>query len=148
MSDNYIESTELYAEIKKYQESGIMSEELGEMFLLLANKITNSKYFRRYQISDKNDMVSTAILDCVKAAKKFDISRSNAFAYFTSVSVNAFRSFLKKKYKISNFKMDMIEDAFHQNNKQFTNEIKKYILEDKQRKSKMKGVKYKTLGNR
>jgi len=143
----YIDKQEFHNEICKFNETKKVSDNLGDMIFKLAEKNTHSKFFNNYSLADKEDMRTDAVIACLKSLHKFDTNRANAFAYFTSIVINAFRYYLKKKYSYSNFKLDMVEDAYHKANKPFNNQIKKDIEENRREKSRKKNGGYINIGD-
>lgn len=82
----------------------IISEELGEMFLLLVENISYSRNFINYSEDWKNEMKSDALYNCCKYIEKFDCNKySNPYGYFTMIAFNAFKMRIKKE-KTLNFK--------------------------------------------
>ena len=132
---NYIDGDEFFQEMLLYFENKKPSENLARMLCLLAENISHSNYFRRYNDADLDDMRSDAVIACLSALPKYETSRENPFAYFTRVVLNAFKYYLKRKYKNDNFRMDLIEDVYIQNNKPFVNDIKKDYMKNNKDKS-------------
>jgi DNA-directed RNA polymerase specialized sigma subunit len=132
---DYIDKEEFYKEMLLYVETKQASDNLAKMLCLLAKNISHSSYFRGYNDADLEDMRSDAVIACLSALPKYETSRENPFAYFTRVVLNAFKYYLKRKYKVDNFRMDLIEDVYIQNNKPFVNEIKKDYMKNNKDKS-------------
>ena len=102
----YCSNKEMIAELKKYKDTGIMTNELGKMFIDIANKLGGHTSFRYYNNNVKDELISSAIYRMVVNAHKFDLERhnANAFAYFTQVAWNAFIMSCKQHYKHVNIK--------------------------------------------
>lgn len=102
----YCSNKEMIAELRKYKETGEMSNELGKMFMDIANKLGGHTNFRYYNNNIKDELISSAIYRMVANAHKFDLDRqnANAFAYFTQVAWNAFVMACKQHYKHVNIK--------------------------------------------
>ena len=102
----YCSNKEMICELIKFKETGNMSNELGQMFINIANKLGGHSYFRYYNNNVKDELISSAIHRMVANAHKFDLERANgnAFAYFTQVAWNAFIFACKKHYKHINLK--------------------------------------------
>jgi len=99
----YVTNRDLYDEIVKYKETGIMSQELGKMLLLVANKYSSKGNFAGY--TWRQDMVSEAIFTCVKYLKNFNPEKStNAFAYVTQIIKNSFIVYINEQKKHSKIK--------------------------------------------
>lgn len=99
---------------------GTVSNELAEMFILLARKYTNHRYFVRYT-HIRDDLESIGVMSCCKAWKKFKPLRPDhgvwdgetiieydyktcysPLAFFTSCIYNDFVFFLKQEYNQRN----------------------------------------------
>ena len=113
MSKNYkkpdkkypVTNEELMPLIFDYRRTGIVSERLGELLLLIANNLSNKGSFHGY--TWKEDMVAEGVLTCIKYMYNFDPMRfrnPNPFAYFTSVIRNSFLNYIKKQKKHSEIK--------------------------------------------
>ena len=113
-SKYYIIPTEFHAEILKYYENGIISDELAQMIEKIANKLSFSPNFINY--SYKDDFIGDAIIKMFKAliGKKYTSDKgSNPFSYFTRIAFNAFVCRIKKEnhaQKILNkYKEDLLQ---------------------------------------
>ncbi|HRR48401.1 MAG TPA: sigma factor [Bacteroidales bacterium] len=102
--DNYyIKNSDLLAEIVVYKTKGRASEELGKMLLTIAENFSSKGSFAGY--TWKKDMISEAVLTCLKYLKNFDEDKSqNAFAYITQICKNAFLTYIKEQNKHSDIK--------------------------------------------
>lgn len=102
-SKYYLNNKELILELVKFKELGVASEELGIMFLQVANGLSDRSNFSGY--TWKHDMVGEAVLTCIKYGRNFDESKSNnAFAYISSICYKSFIGYLNKQKKHSNIK--------------------------------------------
>lgn len=112
----YCSNKEMIAELVKFKETGIMSNELGKMFMDIANKLGGHTNFRYYNNNIKDELISAAIHRLVANAHKFDLERANgnAFAYFTQVAWNAFVFACKKHYKHTNLKQKIAGEYLNQ----------------------------------
>lgn len=101
---NYVDNEKLLTEVKRYIDTGHKSEKLGEMIFLIATKYSEKGSFAGY--SWKDDMISEAVLTCMKYMHNFDVEKkdANPFAYFSKVIHNAFLNFIAKQKKHSNIK--------------------------------------------
>lgn len=103
--NNYLSNKELIPEIMKYKETGVASEKFGEQLLLLATQISKKPSFAGYTWRD--DMISTAVLTCLKYGKNYNPDKtSNPFAYFTQIIHSAFKAYLNAQKKHSNIKKE------------------------------------------
>lgn len=97
-NQDYLSNKEMFAEVIDCQEKGRISDRLGKMFLLLANKYSSKPNFSGYSYRD--EMVSTGIVACCAAVNKFNPEKSqNPFAYFTQCIHTAFVQILNKERK-------------------------------------------------
>lgn len=99
----YMTNKELLAEIVSCQKTGVMSEKLGEMFMLLSERNINHRHFVRYPFRD--DLISVAVTSCCAAIFKFNPEKSNnPFAFFTTCIRHSCFQYLKKHYNQTNIK--------------------------------------------
>ncbi len=121
MSNNYLSNKELLPEIINYKKTGVASEKFGEMLLTLAWQISNKPSFIGY--TWREDMVSFAVITCLKYCKSFSPEKQqypNPFAYLTTIIIRAFKAYLNEQKKHSNIKKECY-------NKQYlTEELSEY----------------------
>jgi len=101
----YVKNSDLLPHIYEYRETGKVSEELGGYIFKIAYNYANKGSF--YSYTWKEDMVSEAVLTCIKYMYNFDPMaqrRPNPFAYFTTIIHNAFLNYIKKQKKHSKIK--------------------------------------------
>ena len=92
----YVRNKDLIPEIQKFNECGLIGEELGRMLLLIAKNLSNKANFINY--TWKEDMVQEAVLTCCKYLKNFDLKKSNnPFAYITTICSHAFVNYINKQ---------------------------------------------------
>lgn len=92
----YLRNKDFLAELIECQEAGKMSDKLGEMFMMLAERYSSKYQFAGYSYRD--ELVNNAIVACCNAWNKFDPGKSsNPFAFFTVVTNNAFIQILNKE---------------------------------------------------
>ena len=102
-SKYYMTNKELLAEIVSCQKKGVMSEKLGEMYMLLSERNINHRHFVRYPFRD--DLISVAVTACCAATFKFNPEKSNnPFAFFTTCIRHSCYQYLKKHYNQTNIK--------------------------------------------
>jgi hypothetical protein len=116
----YINNDDMIKEVEKYSETGVISEELGEMFIHIATNFANKGNFSGY--SWKSDMIGEAVYTCVRYVHNFDIKKQdkpNPFAYFSQICYHSFINYIKKQKKHSNIKdvcynnAGMLENEFY-----------------------------------
>lgn len=99
----YITNKELIPVLDRYKESGIVDDELGEMFYRIAKNLSNKANWSSY--TWKEDMIQEAVFTCTKYIKNFDLKKSqNPFAYITQICYHAFVAYVKKQKKHSHIK--------------------------------------------
>jgi DNA-directed RNA polymerase specialized sigma24 family protein len=103
-SVHYVNNKEMLGELRKYKETNVVSEELGNMFLKIATRYASRPNF--YSYSYKDEMISDAVLRMMKYVEKFnpDHPSANPFSYFTMVAYRQFLQTLKKEKKYSETK--------------------------------------------
>jgi len=88
----------LVKEFKKQAKPKIISEELGGMLKLIVDNMAYHCKFINYTDEWKNEMKSDALFNCVRYLDTFDPKKSKLpFAYFTRVTINAFKMRIKKE---------------------------------------------------
>lgn len=94
----YVQPKEFHAEIERYYESGVITDDVALMISKIANKLSYAPNFINY--SYREEFIGDAIVRMFKAlvAKKYDpVNHSNPFAYFTRIAYNAFINRIKKE---------------------------------------------------
>lgn len=91
----YVTNKELLSALKRMETSGNVSEDLHLMLYKMAEKISNKTIFRNYTYID--DMVSEAYMRCLHYITRFDTSKPNPFAYFTTIIHHSFIAFIKRE---------------------------------------------------
>jgi DNA-directed RNA polymerase specialized sigma24 family protein len=102
---DYIKNEDIMPLIFEYRATGEVSNDLGDALLTIARNYANKGNFHGY--TWKEDMVSEAVLTCIKYMHNFDpmrYSKPNPFAYFTSIIRNAFLNYIRKQKKHSEIK--------------------------------------------
>lgn len=95
-SKDYLSNKEMLSEVIHCKKDGQISEKLGKMFVLLAERYSTKPNFSGYSYRD--EMVANAILACCQNYTKFNEDKgSNPFAYFTQIIHNAFIQVLNKE---------------------------------------------------
>ena len=100
---NYINNKDLIPLLEDYKKTGVISNELGKSFYIIAKRLSQKSNWCNYTY--RNDMINTAVLTCVKYIHNFDLNKSqNPFSYITQICHNAFVAFVKKEKKHSQIK--------------------------------------------
>ena len=120
--NNYIDRDQLHKLMRDYKDTGIISEELGKMFMVMTDHILGHSNFRNYTADIKEEMRSHALLLLIKYSHNCDAYQRDArsvFAYVTTIIFNAYRQVLQKYYKQLNLKrelerqyLDMLQSAY------------------------------------
>lgn len=141
-NDHYVNNREFTKAIKEWkiewdkakaedQEPPGITSYIGECFYKIAKKYSTRPNFSGYTY--KEDMISEAVLICLKYAHNFDAEKSdNAFSYFTQYCHNAFIQYISKENRFSDFKFDMIKENSSTLGKQDFNDINLFNDEDNQ----------------
>ena len=94
----YVKNKDLIVEVIKFKEDGVASEELGQMLIAIATKLSTKGNFMSY--TWRQDMISEAVLTCIKYLKNFNPDKSqNPFAYITQICKNSFKAYIKSQNK-------------------------------------------------
>ena len=114
----YVDNKELLEEVRKYKETGKMSERLGGMILMIARNYATKGSYAGYTWVE--DFIAEAALTCVRYLKSFDENKyaePNPFAYITTICRNAFISYIREQKKHSEIKNEIYcaDDSIIQN---------------------------------
>ena len=91
---------------------GRVTEELGRMFLKLADRYGTRSNWRGYTYND--EMRAQAVLQLSQIGLQFDESKSeNPFAYYTAAVTNSFTRVLNIEKKNQNIRDDILIDSGH-----------------------------------
>ena len=108
--NNYIDRDRLYQLMRDYKDTGIISEELGEMFMIMTDHILGHSNFRNYTQAVREEMRSHALLLLVRYSHNCDAYQRDArqtFNYITTITMNACKQVLQKYYKHLNLKREL-----------------------------------------
>lgn len=98
---NFVNNPEFLELLHDYKRTGVISERLGEIFILMTNKLIISGNFVNYTEDWKQEMKSDAIYNCCRYVGTFDTNiGTNPFAYFTSTIIRSFLMRMKKEKKM------------------------------------------------
>ena len=118
--EHYVDKKELLFEMAKYKETGVASEELGEMINAIATNFASKGSYSGY--TWKDDMIQDAVLTCLKYMHNFDAEKykyPNPFGYFTTIVCHSFLNYIKKQKKHSEIKdicykkISLLEDNYN-----------------------------------
>lgn len=96
-SANYIDSSQMMQELVDYNNTGVISEDLGRMFLKLARRYTSKPNFVGYSYRD--EMISESVYRMISQIAKFDVTHPsrNPFAYFTQICYHQVLTMINKE---------------------------------------------------
>jgi DNA-directed RNA polymerase specialized sigma24 family protein len=97
MAQKYLTNKQLLEELKIYEKTKVVSDNLVKYWYLMAKKLANRRNFSSY--SWKDDMIQRAVIRCFNYVSKFDNTKSNPFAYFSMIIFNEFVTYIKKQKK-------------------------------------------------
>ena len=108
--NNYIDRDRLHWLMRDYKDTGIISEELGKMFMIMTDHILGHSNFRNYTQAVREEMRSHALLLLVRYSHNCDAYQRDArqtFNYITTITMNACKQVLQKYYKHLNLKREL-----------------------------------------
>ena len=107
---NYIDRDRLHQLMRDYKDTGKISEELGQMFMIMTDHILGHSNFRNYTQAVREEMKSYALLLLVKYSHNCDAYQRDArqtFNYITTIVMNSCKQVLIKYYKNQNMKREL-----------------------------------------
>lgn len=131
--NNYIDRDRLYQLMRDYKDTGIISEELGEMFMIMTDHILGHSNFRNYTQAVREEMKSYALLLLIKYSHNCDAYERDArqtFNYITTIIMNSFKQILLKYYKQQNLKRELETMYLQMLSNQFGIDVKNDYLEN------------------
>ena len=108
--NNYIDRDRLHQLMRDYKDTGKISEELGNMFMIMTDHILGHSNFRNYTQAVREEMRSHALLLLVRYSHNCDAYERDArqvFNYLSTVTFNAFKQTLQKYYKRLNTQREL-----------------------------------------
>ena len=112
------------------KDHGRMTEQLGRMFLKLADRYGTRSNWRGYTYND--EMRAQAVLQLSQIGLQFDESKSlNPFAYYTAAVTNSFTRVLNIEKKNQNIRDDILQE--NGLNPSFTRQNEEVFKEDKEK---------------
>tara|TARA_B100000700_G_scaffold330083_1_gene454589 strand:+ start:75 stop:587 length:513 start_codon:yes stop_codon:yes gene_type:complete len=122
--ENYLTPSDFFDAVLAAKRKGEVTNELGEMFMILADKIANHRYWIRYNHL-RDDIVNENIYACMKAFEDFSpykeknrewkgeeleyhyLTCNNPHAWFTTCCFNNLKQYFRKYYNEMNVKNKM-----------------------------------------
>lgn len=106
----YIKNKELFEEVVKCKQTGVISDKLAQGFIQIATRYGSKPNFANYTY--REDMVAEAIVTLCEKWNQFDPERTqNPFAYFTQIIHNKFLQTLKKEKSQRNIRDALLVDS-------------------------------------
>lgn len=100
---DYINNQEFYDLLKnaipyfkQNKNWGIFDKKIGKFILLMMERIKNRSNFKNYKGYHWEYMQEKALINVFTYITKYDLKRTNPFAYFTTVITNAYRTALRE----------------------------------------------------
>ena len=131
--NNYIDRDRLHQLMRDYKDTGKISEELGQMFMIMTDHILGHSNFRNYTQAVREEMKSYALLLLIKYSHNCDAYQRDArqvFNYLSTVTFNAFKQVLQKYYKNLNLKRELETMYLQMLSNQFGIDVKNDYLEN------------------
>jgi len=97
----YVNPSDFTAELKKYYETDVITDELALMIKNIAYGLAHASNFINYTF--KEDAIGDSLINMFNALKdkKYNFDKgSNPFSYFNSISFNCWRSRIKKEKRM------------------------------------------------
>ena len=109
----YCKNSDLIEMINNYRKTKDprIKNQLGKSFIQIAERFLRKPSFVDYTEDRKKEMVSDATYYMWRFFDNFDVSRGNAFAFFTTVAKHAFLQYLNERKKFDSIftSVDYIE---------------------------------------
>lgn len=111
----YLTSDEIYEEWKKWKETGVISERMGNQMMTLAQHVMTSHHFNRYSKEIREDMISDGVMKIIKNLHNMkEEYKSSFFSYWTRCIWTASIVYLGKHYKNINKRKQLMIDCLEE----------------------------------
>ena len=130
---DYIDRNQLQQLMRDYKDTGKISEELGQMFMIMTDHILGHSNFRNYTQAVREEMKSYALLLLVKYSHNCDAYQRDArqtFNYITTIVMNSCKQVLIKYYKNQNMKRELEQRYIDMLAQEYGVKIKKDYIEN------------------
>ena len=130
---DYIDRDRLHQLMRDYKDTGIISEELGQLFITMTDHILGHSNFRNYTQAVREEMKSYALLLLVKYSHDCDAYQRDArqtFNYITTIVMNSCKQVLIKYYKNQNMKRELEQRYIDMLVQEYGVKIKKDYIEN------------------
>lgn len=112
----YVNNKEFHRYLLDYKNTGNRKSynEIGKIFLLIAQRLLNKSCFINYSDDRKEEMIGNAVLRMCKNINGFDLEKRDPFAFFTTVATNEVYQFINNQNErdrvFTSFANDQYED--------------------------------------
>lgn len=95
----YVNNKEFHGHLTEYKlnNSRKSYNEIGKIFLLIAQRLLNKSCFINYSDDRKEEMIGNAVLRMCKNIDSFDLEKKDPFSYFTTVATNEVYQFINNQ---------------------------------------------------
>ena len=95
----YVNNKEFHSFLVEYKASGSRKayNEIGKIFLLIAQRLLNRSCFINYSEDRKEEMIGNSVLRMCKNIDSFDLEKKDPFSYFTTVATNEIYQFINNQ---------------------------------------------------
>ena len=92
----YVNNKDFHRYLVEYKETGSRKSynEIGKIFMLIAQRFLNKSCFINYSEDRKEEMVGNAVLRMCKNIASFNLEKKDPFSYFTTVTTNEVYQFI------------------------------------------------------
>ena len=125
---HYVSNKSLIEELELCHKNGAPSEKLHLYFYEIATKIAKRHNFKNYTFVE--DMIHNAYFRMITKWDKFDLSKQNAFAYFTTVAFNEFIQLINKENMQQEIKNDVLRNISDDLEQEFGIRYDNYLNEE------------------
>ena len=111
----YLTNEQLAEALNESQALGQPTENVCKCFRLIAKHLLGSNRYRNYSKDMQDDLVSAALVKCIKNIHNFKPERADTcFNYYTRCTEHAFWEVLSKYYKQMNIQRELTLDYANQ----------------------------------
>lgn len=105
----YLTNEQLAEELLASQKLGHPTEQVCKYFRMIATHLLGSNRYRNYSKDMQNDLVSAALVKCIKNIHNYKPERAGScFNYYTRCTEHAFWEVLGKHYRQINIRRQLI----------------------------------------
>ena len=95
----YVDNKKFHSYLVEYKATGSRKayNEIGKIFLMIAQRHLTKSCFINYSDDRKEEMIGNSVLRMCKNISSFNTEKKDPFGYFTEVTKNEVRQFLNKQ---------------------------------------------------